>query len=96
MDADLESPEEMMKKDPLATQVWKLYSRAKSQLPNAQRMENLTWRMMSMKMSQRDAERRGYAFLPRPACLNSSLRMACYARERRPLLSSMAVLRALA
>jgi GATA-binding protein len=58
---DLDSPEEMQKKDPLATQVWKLYSKAKTQLPNSQRLENLTWRMMAMKMSQqREAEIKGY------------------------------------
>jgi GATA-binding protein len=52
-----ESPEEMQKKDPLATQVWKLYSKAKSQLPNAERMENLTWRMMSMNLRRLELER---------------------------------------
>ncbi|ORY18860.1 hypothetical protein BCR34DRAFT_472990 [Clohesyomyces aquaticus] len=49
-DADIESPEAMQKNDPLATQIWKLYSKAKTQLPNAERMENLTWRMMAMSM----------------------------------------------
>jgi GATA-binding protein len=48
--ANLDSPEEMQKNDPLATQIWKLYSKAKTQLPNAERMENLTWRMMAMSM----------------------------------------------
>lgn len=52
-----ESPEEMAKKDPLATQVWRLYSKAKSQLPNAERMENLTWRMMSMNLRRLELER---------------------------------------
>ncbi|KAI9737850.1 MAG: hypothetical protein M1834_009219 [Cirrosporium novae-zelandiae] len=42
------SPDEMQKKDPLGTQIWKLYSKAKTQLPNQERMENLTWRMMAM------------------------------------------------
>jgi hypothetical protein len=55
----LESPEEMQQKDPLATQVWKLYSKAKSQLPNAERMENLTWRMMSMNLRRLELERKG-------------------------------------
>ncbi len=45
-----ESPEDMQKKDPLATQVWKLYSKQKKTLPNAERMENLTWRMMALTM----------------------------------------------
>ncbi|KAL7269762.1 Sodium- and chloride-dependent GABA transporter 1 [Rhizina undulata] len=48
--ASEETPEDMQKKDPLATQVWKLYSRQRSFLPNAERMENLTWRMMAMTL----------------------------------------------
>ncbi|KAF2404268.1 hypothetical protein EJ06DRAFT_553177 [Trichodelitschia bisporula] len=55
----LDDPEEMQRNDPLATQVWKLYSRAKSQLPNAERMENLTWRMMSMNLRRLELERKG-------------------------------------
>jgi GATA-binding protein len=51
--AGLESPDEMQKKDPLATQIWRLYSRTRSQLPNQQRMENLTWRMMGMNLKRR-------------------------------------------
>jgi GATA-binding protein len=57
---ELDSPEEMQKKDPLATQVWKLYSRAKAQLPNAERMENLTWRMMSINMKKQELERQRF------------------------------------
>jgi GATA-binding protein len=60
----LESPEEMQQKDPLATQVWKLYSKAKSQLPNAERMENLTWRMMSMNLRKLELERKGFVLDP--------------------------------
>lgn len=60
--AELETPEEMQRKDPLATQVWKLYSKAKSQLPNAERMENLTWRMMAMNLKRMELERQGYDF----------------------------------
>ncbi|KAF2873269.1 hypothetical protein BDV95DRAFT_593618 [Massariosphaeria phaeospora] len=57
----LETPEEMQKNDPLGTQIWKLYSRAKTQLPNAERMENLTWRMMAMSMRRAELDRnRGY------------------------------------
>ncbi|PZD29864.1 GAT1, GATA Zn-finger-containing transcription factor [Pyrenophora tritici-repentis] len=52
-----DSPEEMQKNDPLGTQIWKLYSRAKTQLPNAERMENLTWRMMAMNMRRADMHR---------------------------------------
>jgi GATA-binding protein len=60
-DARLDSPEEMQKNDPLATQIWRLYSKARTQLPNAERMENLTWRMMAMNMRRAEQERnKGY------------------------------------
>ena len=45
--------EDVSKDDPLATQVWKLYARTKATLPHAQRMENLTWRMMAMALRRR-------------------------------------------
>ncbi|EOA90664.1 uncharacterized protein SETTUDRAFT_158222 [Exserohilum turcica Et28A] len=54
---DADSPEQMQKNDPLGTQIWKLYSRAKTQLPNAERMENLTWRMMAMNMRRAEMDR---------------------------------------
>jgi hypothetical protein len=38
--------------DPLLTHVWKLYHQSKSLLPNAERLENLTWRMMSMRLQR--------------------------------------------
>ena len=50
----MDSPEEMQKKDPLGTQIWKLYSRTKSRLPNQERMENLTWRLMAMNLKRRE------------------------------------------
>lgn len=53
----VESPDEMQRKDPLATQIWKLYSRTKSRLPNQERMENLTWRMMAMSLKRQERER---------------------------------------
>ncbi|KAI5195277.1 hypothetical protein E4T39_08309 [Aureobasidium subglaciale] len=49
-ETDGESPEELQRKDPLGTQIWKLYSKTKNTLPNSERMENLTWRMMSMNL----------------------------------------------
>ncbi|ODH34111.1 hypothetical protein ACO22_03188 [Paracoccidioides brasiliensis] len=49
----LDNTDEMQKQDPLATQIWKLYSRTKSQLPNQERMENLTWRMMAMSLRKK-------------------------------------------
>ena len=56
-----ESPEELAKKDPLGTQIWKLYSRTKTRLPNQERMENLTWRMMAMNLRRRQQEQASYA-----------------------------------
>jgi GATA-binding protein len=53
---ELDSPDEMQKKDPLATQIWRLYSKTKKQLPNQERMENLTWRMMAMSLRKRRQE----------------------------------------
>jgi GATA-binding protein len=59
--ADLDNSQRMQENDPLATQIWKLYSKAKSQLPNAERMENLTWRMMAMSMRRAELDRnKGY------------------------------------
>ncbi|KAI0355629.1 hypothetical protein OH77DRAFT_1511483 [Trametes cingulata] len=49
-DAD---PERMAREDPLATQVWKMYARQKATLPHAQRMENLTWRMMALALKKK-------------------------------------------
>ncbi|KAF7782530.1 transcriptional regulator family: GATA type zinc finger [Agaricus bisporus var. burnettii] len=46
----------MAKEDPLATQVWKMYARQKAQLPHAQRMENLTWRMMALALKKKKDE----------------------------------------
>ncbi|KAI8089002.1 uncharacterized protein BX664DRAFT_385575 [Halteromyces radiatus] len=40
-------------KDPLAAKVWRLYTKAKDNLPNGIRMENLTWRMMAMTLSKK-------------------------------------------
>jgi GATA-binding protein len=53
---ELDSPDEMQRKDPLATQIWRLYSKTKKQLPNQERMENLTWRMMAMSLRKRRQE----------------------------------------
>lgn len=56
--ADLESPEDLQRKDPLGIQIWKLYSRTKTQLPNQERMDNLSWRMMSMNLKRQEQERK--------------------------------------
>ena len=57
---DLKPPEEMQKQDPLATQIWRLYSKTKTQLPNQERMENLTWRMMAMSLKRKEREQARY------------------------------------
>ncbi|KAF5317310.1 hypothetical protein D9611_003787 [Ephemerocybe angulata] len=48
--------EQLAKEDPLATQVWKMYAKAKAGLPNAQRMENLTWRMMALALKKKERD----------------------------------------
>lgn len=48
--------EQMQEQDPLAAQVWKFFTKTKQQLPNAQRMENLTWRMMALSMRKRSQD----------------------------------------
>jgi len=49
-------PETLAKEDPLATQVWKMYARTKATLPHAQRMENITWRMMALALKKKKEE----------------------------------------
>jgi GATA-binding protein len=49
-----DDPQEMQKQDPLGTQIWKLFKNTKSQLPNQERMENLSWRMMAMNLRRRE------------------------------------------
>ena len=48
--------EKMAARDPIAAQVWRMYARTKATLPHAQRMENLTWRMMTMALKRRNEE----------------------------------------
>ncbi len=59
-DMEADNPEEMQKKDPLGTQIWKLYHKQKGQLPNSERLENLSWRMMSMNLRKKELERKKY------------------------------------
>jgi len=49
-------PDHLAKEDPLATQVWKMYARTKVSLPHAQRMENITWRMMALALKKKKEE----------------------------------------
>ncbi|KAG6837700.1 hypothetical protein H0H93_003502 [Arthromyces matolae] len=49
-------PEQLAKDDPLATQVWRMYAKTKATLPHAQRMENLSWRMMALALKKKKGE----------------------------------------
>lgn len=42
--------------EPLASQLWKLYAQCKQHMPNQRRMENMTWRLMSLQMRQQKQE----------------------------------------
>ena len=53
---DFDDPDEMQKRDPLNVEVWKLFSRTKSQLPAQERVENLTWRMMGITLKKQQQE----------------------------------------
>lgn len=55
-DIDGESPEDLAAADPLATHLWRLYAKAKAGLPNGARMENITWRMMGLKLNKQKAD----------------------------------------
>ncbi|KAI0021367.1 hypothetical protein F4780DRAFT_286652 [Xylariomycetidae sp. FL0641] len=45
-----DSLEQMQQNDPLATQIWKFFSKTKQNLPSQERMENLTWRLMHVEL----------------------------------------------
>ena len=49
-------PDAMAKRDPLVTQVWKMYARNKATQPHAHRMENITWRMMALALQKKKRE----------------------------------------
>lgn len=51
-----ENIEQMQQSDPLATQIWKFFSKTKHNLPSQERMENLTWRMMHMRLRKQQQE----------------------------------------
>ncbi|TKY89470.1 hypothetical protein EX895_002001 [Sporisorium graminicola] len=80
-------PDEMSKKDPLATQVWKMYAKQRSQLPNGARMENLTWRMMAMTLRKKKEQEALEAKQALDAQSNASRSHASSARHS-PTLSS--------
>ncbi|KAI1328205.1 hypothetical protein F5Y16DRAFT_162412 [Xylariaceae sp. FL0255] len=51
-----ETVNEMQAKDPWAIEVWKFYHQTKQNLPRQERMENFTWRMMSMKLQRQQPQ----------------------------------------
>lgn len=81
---NLDSAEELQKQDPLGTQIWKLYSKTKTRLPNQERMENLTWRMMAMNLKRREREQALYAHRLR---IHEQLTNSVTVRAARPSLS---------
>lgn len=56
LDNALADPTKMAEQDPLAAQIWRMYARTKASLPHAQRMENLTWRMMTLALKKAGKE----------------------------------------
>ncbi|KAL9125374.1 MAG: hypothetical protein Q9217_005409 [Psora testacea] len=64
--SDLGQPDEMARKDPIGIQMWKLYSRTKTQLPNQERLDNLTWRMMAMNLKRKQREQARFVPTWRP------------------------------
>lgn len=50
------SIDQLQDDDPLAAQVWKFFTKTKQRLPNQQRLENLTWRMMALSMRKQKQE----------------------------------------
>ena len=88
---ELESPDEMQKKDPLATQIWRLYSKTKKQLPNQERMENLTWRMMAMSLRKRRQEEAARYVLNKFSILSMEGTLSlilCRQQSKQPLASA--------
>lgn len=84
----LDDLDDMDKQDPLQAQVWKMYKDQKAELPNKERMENLTWRMMNIKlrkmMQDKDKEAQDparYGYQPvlqlREAKMDSRLTIPC-------------------
>ncbi|WFD49444.1 Sodium- and chloride-dependent GABA transporter 1 [Malassezia furfur] len=66
-DVDDDEPETLARNDPLATQVWRMYAKQRDQLPNAARMENLTWRLMSLTLRRQRDQKSGAATEPASA-----------------------------
>ncbi|SNX86194.1 related to transcription factor ScGATA-6 [Melanopsichium pennsylvanicum] len=86
-DQDLD-PDQMAKKDPLATQVWKMYAKQRTQLPNGARMENLTWRMMAMTLRKKKEQEAAEAKAAQEAQPSNASRSHASSARQSPTLSS--------
>ncbi|KAM0583321.1 hypothetical protein ACHAP6_008482 [Verticillium nonalfalfae] len=73
MGASGDTPELLQQEDPLATQVWKFFSKTKQSLPNQERMENLTWRMMAMNMKKKRQEEEASRVVRQSATANNAV-----------------------
>ncbi|KAL2758559.1 hypothetical protein ACRALDRAFT_2100768, partial [Sodiomyces alcalophilus JCM 7366] len=74
MDTDDPSLDQIRREDPLVTQMWKFFHRAKRTLPNLERMENLSWRFMAMNLRKTKMQQEEMA--SRAAAHQSTLRAA--------------------
>lgn len=70
---DEDGAEMLSRKDPIAAQVWRMFNKAKNTLPNGARMENLTWRLMSMTLKKRREETAAAAAAATATALSSTL-----------------------
>ncbi|KAH7115621.1 nitrogen regulatory protein area [Dactylonectria macrodidyma] len=52
-----QSIDKMQQDNPLATQVWKFFTKTKLRLPSQHRMENMTWRMMALNMRKQKQQK---------------------------------------
>ena len=75
--SDLAQPDEMAKKDPIGIQMWKLYSRTKTQLPNQERMDNLTWRMMAMNLKRKEREQARFVIFSHTPRVSTDVERIC-------------------
>jgi hypothetical protein len=72
----------MQRQDPLAIQIWRFFADTKQRLPEQDRMENLTWRMMYMSLrKRRQAEAARYGFTPYLFCLLNFERHLSYIKR---------------
>jgi hypothetical protein len=59
----LDSLEHLQAQDPLGTQIWRLFSNTKAQLPNSDRFQNIPWRMMHMNLKKLEAQNPRLVFI---------------------------------